>query len=174
MLWATLLPLLGANFLTHAQQSSGNHSLASEPLEHSVSGKKIVEPHAYPALITAPRNEEVGNCSARPLGLGAWVYPDTAKDFRFFSGFHTLATVSAVPANFSLVFTEATGPILQGQLDYLESHDLSDYFPQLCANWCDKTKYCQAFNIFFERTPTVHLGPDCRTSRSSTTVRCVL
>lgn len=33
---------------------------------------------------------------------------------------------------------------------------------------------CQGFNVYFERSPAIHLGPECRESESRTIIKCAL
>jgi hypothetical protein len=57
---------------------------------------------------------------------------------------------------------------------YIMYSELQDYGTTNCSKQCDRTTGCEAFNIFFERTPTLNLGPKCKTSLSSTVIKCVL
>ncbi|USP80254.1 hypothetical protein yc1106_07528 [Curvularia clavata] len=33
---------------------------------------------------------------------------------------------------------------------------------------------CQSFNVYFERSPAIHLGPECREAESRTVIKCAL
>jgi hypothetical protein len=149
MHWATLLPLLGACSLTFA---------------HSDSRKtKSDDPRQYKALITTPGEVEIGNCSFRPRGLGP---PDFGPRTLMYS-MH-----SPTLSDYTLVFQDLISAVKDGK--YLGNYELVTYSPQMCANLCDRKGDCGGFNIFFESTPTLYLGPECRSAPSSTTIRCVL
>ncbi|KAH8728061.1 hypothetical protein GQ44DRAFT_58353 [Phaeosphaeriaceae sp. PMI808] len=77
-----------------------------------------------------------------------------------------------VPNNYSRIYSDRHAcSVSNHHLSYFEL----EWFDTInCSNKCDSAKGCQAFNIYFERIPTLNLGPKCRTAESTTAIKCVL
>jgi hypothetical protein len=58
--------------------------------------------------------------------------------------------------------------------NYLTYKDLTSYSPSDCAAFCDETKGCYSFGIYFERGPSLAPGPNCPNPASTTLIRCAL
>lgn len=58
--------------------------------------------------------------------------------------------------------------------DYRGYTLLDSYDPAACAQSCSSHFDCQAFNILFERDPSVGPGPGCDNPSSVTYIKCVL
>lgn len=58
--------------------------------------------------------------------------------------------------------------------DYLGYTLLDAYDPYKCAEYCDGKDQCQSINIFFERAPSVKLGPECPNPPSTTLIKCTM
>lgn len=57
---------------------------------------------------------------------------------------------------------------------YLGLHTFDTYDVAACAALCNAIDICSAFNIYFERDPTVNPGPNCPNPPSFTNVKCTL
>ena len=57
---------------------------------------------------------------------------------------------------------------------YLGLYTFADYNVSRCAALCDAVDLCTAFNIYFERDPTVNPGENCPDPSSFTNVKCTL
>jgi hypothetical protein len=57
-------------------------------------------------------------------------------------------------------------------LKYLEHTEVDTYDTGNCSRMCDRITGCQSFNIYFERKPLLALGPGCRISEASATIKC--
>lgn len=53
-------------------------------------------------------------------------------------------------------------------------HTFDTYDPAACQALCDAADLCTAFNIYFERDPTVNPADNCRDPPSVTNIKCTL
>lgn len=53
-------------------------------------------------------------------------------------------------------------------------YTLTSYSPNACANYCNQATGCQAFNIYFERDPTLNPADACPNPASTTNIKCTL
>jgi hypothetical protein len=111
-------------------------------------------------------------CSPLPYGAGPRALIDTPLGFLTNPVFLSHAKSSVTPAGYDLVY--ANGHSSSISPAYLGYAQLPVYDVQACSRRCDNTASCKAFNIFFERTPTLNVGETCRNSLSSTTIKCAL
>jgi len=121
------------------------------------------------------RDTATTTCQAQPSGYGPVTSPDTVSAFlnnrAIFSS--ASAAASAAPAAYSNAFTNLQGSTQQ--TGYLGLHTLQSYDVAKCASYCDSSAYCEAFNIYFERDPTVNPNdPGCSNPQSLTNIKCTL
>ncbi|KAF1926467.1 uncharacterized protein M421DRAFT_67717 [Didymella exigua CBS 183.55] len=88
------------------------------------------------------------------------------------SSLRTIAKNAATPSGYDLSFQNLLGS--SQQIGYLTYKNLDSYTPQLCADACDSEKYCQGFNIFFERDPKFDPKDGCANPQAVTNVKCSL
>lgn len=125
---------------------------------------------AMPAATFPPYSEDVEACEKVPHGHGPRPTTDTPMGFLEFPEFSNLARNASTPNNYSKVYEDKHASVASDS--YLGYKQLQKYSTTDCAGRCDSTDGCEAFNIFFERTPTLNVGPACNNSESSTLVKC--
>ncbi len=101
---------------------------------------------------------------------------DDDNSFLAYSGFsstaNTAAVASNVPEGYSLAFQNLQGS--SQTVSYLGYKTLTSYDPVQCASFCDQQDGCVAFNIYFERDPTVDPNSSsCPNPPSTTNIKCV-
>ncbi|KAI9048530.1 hypothetical protein LZ554_007363 [Drepanopeziza brunnea f. sp. 'monogermtubi'] len=119
-----------------------------------------------------------GNCAAQPAGTGPRVTipDDSAASFLSWQPFKDNAIAAAAPAQvppgYSLAFSNLKGS--SQTVSYLGFKTISQYDPVACASYCDKQAGCIAFNLYYERDPSVHPdATDCPDPTSVTNIKCV-
>jgi hypothetical protein len=127
-----------------------------------------------PVLDKPPTKNCTEECAPVPQGLGpvAKCKFDTPGCFLEFPGFVQLARDAPTPQNFTRVFTDLHASMTGS--NYLQYHELDSYDTAKCSWYCDQIAGCQSINIYFERQPTLNLGPKCRTAPHSTVIKCSL
>ncbi|KAF3040028.1 hypothetical protein E8E11_005906 [Didymella keratinophila] len=113
--------------------------------------------------------------------LNGTLYGDDASDseeerVRKFLGNTSLyreALDAFTPENYTLVFQNMTNSTIQAN-GYLGYYVLSSYNTSECAQRCTDTIGCQAFNVYFERDPSLVPGPDCQNPPALLTTKCAL
>lgn len=166
LLLSTVIISANADGIYNAQKCTSRHSKYVDRETVRCPARR------YKALITAPYDDVIGNCSARAHGNGFSPIPDTVEMFRSNPAFRVYSGAAVAPPNYTIVFSEdhrifSTGKVVK----YVK---IPGYDPHICAELCNQVPACQSFNLFFERTPTLWLGPNCTNSPSSATIRCVL
>jgi hypothetical protein len=114
----------------------------------------------------------IGHCEPLPYGHGPRATIDTPLGFLNNTEFMSYAKTALTPTGYSLVYSNEHGSSVSDS--YLRYDELSMYSVHECSRRCNDTRDCRAFNIFFERTPALNIGPECKNSLSSTTVKCAL
>ncbi|SMQ48162.1 unnamed protein product [Zymoseptoria tritici ST99CH_3D7] len=123
-----------------------------------------------PTSTTPPPQDN--KCNAQPVGAGPQVQPDTAEAFVAYPAFSQAANSAVTPSGYNLKFQNLKAAY-QGN-NYLTYKDLTSYSPSECGAFCDSTKGCYSFDIYFERTPSLAPGPNCPNPSSTSTIRCAL
>ncbi|EME78143.1 uncharacterized protein MYCFIDRAFT_79360 [Pseudocercospora fijiensis CIRAD86] len=125
-------------------------------------------------------------CAPQPDGYGPVPTPDTASAFLAHPPFHSSAKAAPtkVPSTNNTQYTQAVA----GQ-SYLALFTLKTYDVSTCAAKCDSWNLCTAFNIFFERDPSLNptnndstydpgyptvWGQNCPNPPSMTSIKCTL
>jgi hypothetical protein len=144
-------------------------------------GTAIVSKRAE-ATPTAAHNDkrELGArgaaCTALPTGVAAYALSaDTASDFRANASFASIASNAPVPSGYISTVVNAGGA--NSAYGYLGYSNLASYDTNACAAKCSKTIGCMAFNIYFERDPSVDPGTGdsgCANPSSVVYAKCAL
>jgi hypothetical protein len=114
----------------------------------------------------------IGHCEPLPYGHGPRAIVDTPLGFLNNTEFMSYAKTALAPSGYSLVYSNEHGSSVSDR--YLRYDELDVYDVRECAQRCNDTRECRAFNIFFERSPALNIGPKCKNSLSSTTIKCAL
>ncbi|KAF3043553.1 hypothetical protein E8E11_006441 [Didymella keratinophila] len=115
--------------------------------------------------------QDNATCTNRTVGAGPVPSPDTSSAFLSFAPFADAAKNATTPTNYTAAFTNLHAS--STAKTYLGVAELSTYNVANCTAACDTQTGCTAVNIFFERTPTLNLGPGCTNAPSSTVIKCV-
>jgi hypothetical protein len=97
--------------------------------------------------------------------------PDTAAAFLAYQPFHDAANDAAVPQGYSLSFSNLEAS--SQTTSYLGYKTLSSYDTIACASYCDQLDGCIAFNIYYERDPSITPAASCPNPSSVTNIKCV-
>ncbi|KAI5197076.1 hypothetical protein E4T38_08194 [Aureobasidium subglaciale] len=115
-------------------------------------------------------------CTALPTGIAAYALSaDTASDFRANSSWASIASQAPVPSGYVNTVLNAAGA--NSAYGYLGYSNLASYDTNACAAKCSKAVGCMAFNIYFERDPSVDPGTGssgCANPSSVVYAKCVL
>lgn len=108
------------------------------------------------------------------MGSGHVPDPDTAEAFREWEDFGAMARTAQAPSGFVQVFSNLGSAVRGENLDPRGLHLLTAYDTIACADICDDTKDCNAFNVYIERDPTLNPGRKCPNPPSTTNYKCSL
>ncbi|PQE04650.1 Galactose oxidase protein [Rutstroemia sp. NJR-2017a BBW] len=110
-------------------------------------------------------------CAVQPDGYGPVSSPDTADGFLNDQTYSSVANAASVPPGYSVAFSNLQGS--SQTVSYLGLKTLQSYDTIGCAQYCDELAGCVAFNIYFERDPSVDPGTNCTNPSSITNYKCV-
>lgn len=143
---ATTTPPIGAGATTVIYNSAtAISSAAAEVSANPVTEKRSVENRV-------PLSKR-GSCGVQPAGAGPVPVPDTPDAFLADAGFSSAANNAQTPSGFVQQFKNLTGS--NSAYAYMGYTALSSYSAQTCADKCKAISGCNAFNIYFERDPTL-------------------
>ncbi|KAI4850680.1 hypothetical protein E4T44_02603 [Aureobasidium sp. EXF-8845] len=117
-------------------------------------------------------------CDPQPTGVRSYAPvsgSDNASMFRVNPTFSSIAAAATAPAGYTNKFKNAGGS--NNAYGYLGFRTLDSYDTDSCAAYCSSTLGCMAFNIYFERDPSVDPGTGstgCDNPPSVTMIKCVL
>ncbi|KAI7264323.1 hypothetical protein KC345_g8861 [Hortaea werneckii] len=98
--------------------------------------------------------------------------PDTADAFLKNDVYNTSATSADTPDGYVTAFKNLNGATeMPSYMGYVR---LDSYNTTACAAQCNSASGCNAFNIFYQRTPTLNPAPGCPDPASGTVVTCSL
>lgn len=131
-----------------------------------------------PAAVSAAAPDSVekraaaATCVNQPSGISYKTSPDDAGSFAADPYYANMAKAAGTPPGFTKVFGNLGASVnAPGYAGYtlLQTYDV-----QTCANKCNAIKGCSAFNIYFERDPSVDPNdPSCKDPPSVTNIKCV-
>ena len=93
-------------------------------------------------------------CAPQPDGYGAKVQPDTVEAFRAYPPFHEEARNAVTPGGYVQTFVDLNASTSANS--YITFYTLKSYDVAGCAQHCDDTDLCTAFNIYIERDPSLN------------------
>ncbi|ETS87155.1 hypothetical protein PFICI_00983 [Pestalotiopsis fici W106-1] len=112
-----------------------------------------------------------GNCAVQPVGYGPVPDPDTPDAFLADTDFSTAAQSATTPSGFVQSFSNLQGS--NSAYAYMGYTALKSYDAATCASKCKAISGCNAFNIYFERDPSLDPGSACPNPASTTVIKCV-
>lgn len=92
-------------------------------------------------------------CQAQTLGSGPQPSRDTTEAFLNYSVFADAANSATTPDQYALAYKNLSAS--SNGYSYMGYTTLKTYDTVGCAALCTKTSGCNAFNIYYERAPTV-------------------
>ncbi|KAF2785452.1 hypothetical protein K505DRAFT_209046, partial [Melanomma pulvis-pyrius CBS 109.77] len=111
-------------------------------------------------------------CTPLPAGAGPNPSSDTPEAFVNYAPFSQTARSTATPDGYNVAFIDLHATdYAQDSLGY---QDFGSYDAQACAAKCTGQADCAAFNIYYERSPSVDPADGCTNPPSTTSIRCVL
>ncbi|KAI5203461.1 hypothetical protein AUEXF2481DRAFT_25966 [Aureobasidium subglaciale EXF-2481] len=111
-------------------------------------------------------------CVPQPTGIFHNSNPDTASAFVGDAYYSSIASAAPTPAGYVNTFTNLQAS--NNAYGYLGFQLLKTYDTQLCSQQCDKINGCLAFNVYFERDPSVDPNDSsCSSPSSVTQIKCV-
>ncbi|KAF4550457.1 Hypothetical protein D9617_17g047250 [Elsinoe fawcettii] len=112
------------------------------------------------------------SCEPQPLGAGPVTTPDDVRTFSKNPFFASAALSATTPEGYNNTFTNWNAS--NQAYGYLGYQLLDVYDTTLCAAKCNAIEDCLAFNIYFERDPTIDPHPiSCPNPLSTTNIKCV-
>lgn len=121
------------------------------------------------------KRQTASTCQPQPSGSGPVASPDTVSAFLNNPALTSVASAAATaaPAAYSNVFYNLQGSTQQ--TGYIGLHTLTSYDVNKCTAYCEASTYCEAFNIYYERDPTVNPNDaSCANPPSLTNIKCTL
>ena len=97
------------------------------------------------------------------------IHPPLALKQYFF--LHLPTSNAAVPMGYTQAFSDLQAS--SQAYGYMGYAVLTRYDSNVCAAKCNAINGCIAFNLYFERDPTVEPGTSCANPASTTTIKCV-
>jgi len=94
------------------------------------------------------------DCAVQPDGYGPKVTPDTVAAFQAYPEFQQNALTAPTPSQYARVFQNLNASTSANS--YLGFYTLHSYDTALCAQHCDNTTLCTAFNLYIERDPSLN------------------
>lgn len=119
------------------------------------------------------------NCTPQHPGYGPTPSSDDIWSFYSSPAMASLSNTAHTPPNYIVAFSSLkasyTGP------NYLGYFELKSHNPVACSQRCDAwgkeyghTDTCRAFNIYVERSSSLHLGEECQDAPARTVIKCAL
>ncbi|KAB8304902.1 hypothetical protein EYC80_004228 [Monilinia laxa] len=160
---------------------AGNTATASLKYNPTSVANAAIAAATSSAAIVNRRNKRStcpSTCAVLSAGNGPSVNnPDTAAAFEADKNLANAALKAVTPADYVLVDGFQNIDSAAQSATYLTyvSDSVTSYDPAICANACNAIQGCIAFNIFFERDPTlVPDTEDCPNPPSQTLIKCSL
>ena len=112
-------------------------------------------------------------CSPQPDGQGPSPPNDTVDAFESYDVFSNTALNAATPQGYALSFSNLKAS--SNANSYMGFYTFSTYDTIKCQQLCDSVDLCTAFNIYFERDPTIAPNDaSCPNPPSFTNIKCSL
>ena len=146
-------------------------SAVSEVTDAILSSQPSVDLSDATSNTTSSTLRKRSACDAQPSGSGPVPSPDTASAFLSNSAFASAASAAPTPSGYDQTFSNLYAS--NNAYGYLGYTTLSAYDSELCASKCNAIDGCAAFNVYFERDPSVDPGTGCENPASTTNIKCV-
>ena len=101
----------------------------------------------------------LGDCSTYQEGAAPLPDKDNWESFMAMGEYSDYAKNAETPSNYSKAFENLNATV--NHASYIGVHTIYAYEPNVCANWCNLSPYCKAFNIYVSRDPSQDPGPGC-------------
>ncbi|KAI9704764.1 MAG: hypothetical protein M1836_006544 [Candelina mexicana] len=113
-------------------------------------------------------------CGPQPDGYGPKPLNDSVVAFLAYQPFADTANAAAAnpPQGYTTTFQNQQGSVSANT--YLGLWTLQAYDTIKCQQLCDAADLCTAFNIYFERDPTINPADSCPNPPSFTNIKCTL
>ncbi|EHL00452.1 hypothetical protein M7I_3535 [Glarea lozoyensis 74030] len=152
---------------------SGGSSEGSTPKPVTTTSKVDSKPTSTTSVPVAIATYDPAlECAAQGDGYGPKPDPDTPEAFLAYQPFHDEAQGAKVPSGYTSTFTDLNAAVNANT--YLGLITLQSYDVAGCASLCDNKDLCTAFNIYFERDPSVNPAAQCANPPSITNYKCTL
>ncbi|TVY76041.1 hypothetical protein LSUE1_G005481 [Lachnellula suecica] len=156
-------PVTGTAQTVSAQSSAAATSIGSAAVQASPLAQRDV---------VADVVKRDGTCATQPAGTGPTVRPDFVDYFEDYPYFKAAAYSAPVPKGYSLNFTNLHASTSTSA--YMGYTNLNKYDTNQCASLCNAQTGCVAFNLYFERDPTLDPNASsCPNPPSLTNIKCV-
>ncbi|KAI0136404.1 hypothetical protein BJ170DRAFT_727865 [Xylariales sp. AK1849] len=158
-----IVPIGARSTVVPYDSTAATASAAAQVSEHPLSQSTTAS--------TAPVVKRDGDCSVQAPGSGPVPVPDTASSFVDEPIFSAVASNAPTPSGYTQTFLNLQGS--NSAYAYMGYTALDGYDTELCASKCNAINGCSAFNIYFERDPTLDPGAACPNPPSTTVIKCV-
>jgi hypothetical protein len=139
----------------------------------SAAALATASPLAESAKFRRSLNKRAGDCEAIPTTDNIYnAVVDPAESFQTDSNLADVALSATVPSGYTQTFSNKNAASQAN--GYMGYYMLSSYDTAACANKCNQALGCQAFNIFFERSPSIVPAPSCPNPPGTPNIFCVL
>lgn len=141
----------------------------------AISYNPTVQASAVASLVKeegAIEKRDASSCGA-PLPGGVGLVPGDGSTDAYLakdSKLRQTARAAELPDGYELSFEDLTGS--SQQIGYLTYKNLDSYDTAACAAFCESEKYCQGFNIYFERDPKFEPKDGCANPEAVTNIKC--
>ncbi|KAF9870602.1 hypothetical protein CkaCkLH20_11908 [Colletotrichum karsti] len=110
-------------------------------------------------------------CSPQPAGNGPVPNPDTSAAFLSSTDLSNAANNAPTPDGYVNTFKNLQAS--SSAYGYMGYTTLNAYDTKVCASKCDAINGCIAFNIYFERDPSIEPADSCPNPSSTNVIKCV-
>ncbi|KAF2170723.1 hypothetical protein M409DRAFT_63804 [Zasmidium cellare ATCC 36951] len=113
-------------------------------------------------------------CDPQLQGAGPVPCPDTDQAFVSYAAFASAASAAPTPSGYVNTFKNLKA--MNNALGYMGYTLMDTYDVPLCSSKCDKINGCAAFNVAFERSPSLDPSPSggaCEQPATTTLIKCV-
>lgn len=113
-----------------------------------------------------------GTCGPMPLGKGPVPSPDGPDTFLNSAEISNAAKNAETPPGYKSAFTDLKAS--SSATNFMGYSTMDSYYTTGCATECNDQQGCTAINVFYERAPTMDVGPECPNPPSTTFIKCAL
>jgi len=149
----------------------GTGSVTSGPVVSTTVTKSTKTTTTTKSTPTGPIPDDA--CLPQPISDNLYgITVDPASAFTGSAAIAGVANDAVTPIGYKLIFRNRLASVSADK--FLGVRTLGSYDPFTCADYCDKTTGCSAFNIFFERDPTLDPGEYCPDPPGTPNIKCTL